>query len=256
MNHYGNSQYQKSEEQRISTNEIRQQLQNHIAFSDMEKEFGKLMDELHKEVSDFSDSLDVEYHIVIFNREQNTRFTILETKQGIGSFTDEDNKANNYGLVGKLFTRIVLEDFLMIQYGYYSSDPKVYHYSEKGIVEEMPEYMQNKFWDNEEKKKFYWASTGKRTSSKDEEKRKFAISAMLFYEEGKKLPLGAITLDFNTQNKKYPNFAFRNNEIQIIYRTLYRMKSILEIMLSKKIMQELDSAIKLAKQGDKSYENM
>ena len=42
MNHYGNSQHQNSEEPSISTNQIRQQLQDHIAFSDMEKEFGKL----------------------------------------------------------------------------------------------------------------------------------------------------------------------------------------------------------------------
>lgn len=262
MNIYGNTQNSGSDNPENndnnkplkSTREIRQELQEHVAFSEFEIEFGKLMTELHKEVSDFSDCLAVEYHVVVFNRKLNTRFTILETKQGIGSLKDEDNKANNFGLVGKLFDRKVTEEFLMIQYGYHS-EPIVYHNLDDGTIEDMPEYSLSNFWEDNENKKYYWATTGKKTFSKNEQERKFAIAAMLFYEEGNNRPLGAISLDFNTRNKKYPNFSFRKNEIQIIYKTMYRMKCILELILSPKVIKELNKAIAIAKQEDNYNEN-
>lgn len=243
--------------------EIRNKLQEIIPYTNFEKDFGNFLTELHSEVSKFSNNLIVEYHVVIFNRTINNRFTILETKQGIGKQLDEDSKKNDFGVVGKLYSKIVDSDFLMIQYGYHEIEPVVYYKSisgeNKGEICRMNDYQLSKFWTIEERKNFYWASSSKQVDTDVDGmkniERKYAIAATLFYEQEGKEPVGAISLDFNTYNIKYPNFSFRQGEVDTIYKTISRMRDVIELMISTDIIKDMHRVIRVAQGEDLADEN-
>lgn len=215
----------------------------------LESKFDQLMNELHDELSNLSSDFVVEYHVVVFNPQNQRRFTILETKQGFSSKKDADNKENSFGIVGKLYSQNAESEYFLVQYGYHEIEPEVYC-ENKNRMTKIHDRQLEKFWADDEQKVFYWASSGKSGSSGTEE-RKYAIAATVFsgsdsIENSGNGPLGAITLDFNTGSKKYPNFSFREYEIQEIYRTLKIMRAIIELMISRTAIDYLQNVIKLA----------
>lgn len=231
--------------------EIRESIREYRLNFGLDSKFDKVMKELHDELAILSTDIAVEYHVVVFNPKNHRRFTILETKQGFSSKKDADNKENSFGIVGKLYSQETESEYFLVQYGYHDIEPEVYCESKhSNRMTKMDDMQLEKFWADDEQRVFYWASSGKSGSSGTEE-RKYAIAATVFLgpdfqvNSGNK-PLGAITLDFNTGPRRYPNFSFRENEIQNIYRTLKRMRAIIELMISGTSIDYLQNVIKLA----------
>ena len=231
--------------------EIRENIREYKKSQGLDSQFDRMMKELHDELMNLSKDIAVEYHVVVFNPTNHRRFTILESKPGFSSKKDADNKENSFGIVGKLYSQEAESEYFLVQYGYYDIEPEVYCKREHSNgMTKMDAIQLEKFWAENEQKAFYWASSGKSGSNGTEE-RKYAIAATVFLgsqfqENGGNKPLGAITLDFNTGPRRYPNFSFREHEIQCIYRTLRRMRAIIELMISRTAMDYLQNAIKLA----------
>lgn len=254
-NLYGNAQEDRTNpaayKPEKTVQEILENIRAHRGKFRLESKFNQLMIELHDELSNLSPDFVVEYHVVVFNPQNQRRFTILETKQGPSSKKDADNKENSFGIVGKLYSQDAISEYFLVQYGYHEIEPEVYFENKPANrMIKMQDMQLGKFWADDEQKVFYWASSGKAGSSGTEE-RKYAIAATVFFgsdflENSSNDPLGAITLDFNTGAKRYPNFSFREHEIQNIYRTLKRMRAIIELMISRTAMDYLRNVIKLA----------
>ncbi len=260
-----------------TASEVRGKIKDYSDQKHLQNKFQKLFSMLCKEASGFSNELKLEYHIVVFNRKLNTRFTILESKKLISSKKNDDNKMNSFGVVGKLLNSDIESDFLMVQFGYAGIEPVVYvnkaynDCSEPSICT-LDEVELSNFWDDTEKKQHYWAVSGKPvftifesdgTTSHPEtirlekgiEERKYAIAAMMFYNnihksESESIPIGVISLDFITKTKKYPNFAFREKEIEAIYQILQNIKGVIEIMITGSVSSELIEVINLALEDD------
>lgn len=240
--------------------EISKAIQNYSRENSLEQEFRFLMEEIYEEATKFSPELTVEYHVVIFNPNNQTRFTILETKRGNCNQKNNDFKDSAYGLVGKLYDKNRISEFLIVEYGFHSIEPVFHKYcSGTNTLEKLDQSEISDYWSLDEKKTFFWASSGKTVTSEDEggntitgEERKYAIAATIFYGHlttsynNWDQPLGAITLDFNTRPTNYPHFSFRNSELQAIYHILRRMRITLELMASKSTTDSLCNIINLA----------
>lgn len=249
--------------------EICESIRSYSRDSLLEQEFRILMEEIYEEAANFSPDLVVEYHVVIFNPTNQTRFTILETKRGNSKQKSSDYKDSTYGLVGKLYDKDRISEFLIVEYGFHSIEPIFHkHCPEKNKLTKLDQSDISDYWTPEEKKHFYWASSGKTVTSEDAvgntitgEERKYAIAATIFYDHlstsfnNLNLPLGAITLDFNTKPTNYPHFSFRDSELKTIYHILKRMRIILELMVSKDTIDNLCNVISLALGKDIDHGN-
>ena len=275
-NPYGGSQRMEETTQQQkhekSVPEILEEIQKYSNQKSLQKKFGKLISTLIKEATQFSKDLTVEYHVVVFNERINTRFTILESKLLVRRKKDEDSKNNSYGAVGLLYDNLIQSDFLMIQFGYAGIDPVVYVNEEDGgqnivSIRALEDHEIEDIWGVEEKKAFYWAVSGKPIATgvgvspeqreKGTEERKYAIAATIFFgdvsksEDNPRKPLGAISLDFITKSKKYPHFAFRDNEISSVYHILQNIKEVIEFIILDGTSNDLMDIIKLALGEDK-----
>lgn len=275
-NPYGGSQNiiesTQQQKQEKSVSEILESVRTYSKQKSLQEKFGKLISTLIKEITHFSKDLTVEYHVVIFNEQINTRFTILESKLLVQRKKDEDSKENSYGAVGLLYNNTIRSNFLMIQFGYAGIDPIVYVNKEEMDCNTVPicaleDDNIDDLWSNVEKKGFSWAASGKPITSevsslvgqheKGTEERKYAIAAITFFgnipglKTDSSKPLGAISLDFITKSKKYPNFAFRDDEISSIYHTLQNIKEVIELVILDDTSNSLKEIIKLALGEDK-----
>lgn len=259
----------KSDHSQKNPTQICESIRNYSRNNSLEQEFRFLMEEIYEEAAKFSPDLAVEYHVVIFNPNNQTRFTILETKRGNYKQKSNDCKDSTYGLVGKLYDKNRISEFLIVQYGFHSIEPVFHkHCPETNTLEKLDQTDISDYWTPDEKKAFYWASSGKTVKSEDEggntvtgEERKYAIAATIFYDHlstsysNLSLPLGAITLDFNTKPTNYPHFSFRDSELQAIYHMLKRMRIILELMVSKSTTDSLCNVINIALGRDIDHGN-
>lgn len=270
-NPYGGSQNgaETTQQQNLerSASEILERIKKYSNQKSLQEKFRKLISTLIKDATNFSKDLTVEYHVVVFNERINTRFTILESKLLVQGKKEEDNKDNSYGAVGLLYNNTIQSDFLMIQFGYAGIDPVVYVNAGEGgqnpvFIHALDDDDIDELWLPEEKKKFYWAASGKLITAesgsltgrreKGTEERKYAIATTLFsgnipgLEDSSRKALGAISLDFITKSKKYPHFAFRDNEVTAVYHILQNIKEVIELIILDDTSSSLMDIIKLA----------
>lgn len=227
-----------------SSEDIRGRIKQFRESHHLQKNFDEVFKIICGDSASFSNDFHLEYHIVVFNPTEKKRFTILQTQKIVRVRKEDDSKPNNFGIVGKLFSQCVSSDFLMVQFGYGVVVPRIYVLDKDSS--EIVELKNEEFDFVVENENFSWATSGKPTTG-DQEERKYAIAAMLFSFGSKKI--GAISLDFVTREKKYPNFAFRLGEIEQIYHMMRNLKVFIEMMLTSDIHTELREIVGIARGG-------
>lgn len=237
----------------LTGQEVRQKLNELINEDDFRDEIIKIFRPILIEVKNIDDRLKVNYHVVFFNKEIKQRFTIVESNPVADSdqMSEENEDHKDYkeltmGVVGILIKKMKIDNFLMVQFSRTDDIVPIVYYDEANEaykVKPMDE-MQTRRLLQKDKKMIPDVVFSR------EKNRKFAIASIKLSDE-KKHMIGAVTIDFSVD--EYPNFAFRDDEINIIYNSLHAMKNIIEFMLWRSSMcKTISEAYSLASGKNKS----
>lgn len=190
--------------------------------------FCRLIEGLQK----FSTELNVDYHIVVLNREKGVRYSIIEGKKpSIAS------KPIDFGIVGSLINNPRKKyQSIFVQFKFslnaptivYSDADKILKKLEPNVIEKLIKEENAPIWDAKRKD--------------------FAIAASLIKDTNDNV-IGACSIDFGAKSDAFPDFSFRESEIKEVFNVLYTLKVVFEKLMCMESSELLKKVIKLAKEG-------
>lgn len=198
--------------------EILRVLQESQEYEIMSSQFGKIIDRIVYRLSEFSGLYEVGYHVVIFSESNGRRYSIIE-----GDQATINSKPLYYGIVGSFLKKKNMKDHcILVQYGTGDLVEPVC-YQKKANTDKSAKMkkslMQSTFGDELNWKKPDGDDTGN-----------YAIAATQIFSKGAD-PVGIFTIDFTSAT--YPNFAFRNAEVDEIFACLEIVKEMFELIIDK-----------------------
>lgn len=176
--------------------------------------FDDVISRLVKRLEGFSKDLSVDYHIVLMDKKQNVRYSIIEGKNPNFAYKDLD-----YGIVGSLFKqRRKKYQSMFVQFRFSKESPSVVYY-------ETGSHRINKMEPNV----ITEVLGGNIDSVWNPDKGDFAIAASLIKNPANEI-IGACSIDFSA-SEQFPDFSFRKNEVEEIFDILYTFKLIFEKLI-------------------------
>lgn len=219
----------------------------------LQKYFEETISDTIKDLqSILAEALVLEYHVVVFNNNENKRYTIMETKRRQSGGKQDDSKQLNYGVIGWLNNNYFSTEFIMAQAGFSLIPSHIFKLTTDNHIEEVLGDERIALIGTEpDDQDFRWAEN-ELPSGNDGVRRTYAIAAMRFRDGIHEEYIGALSLDFVRYSKEYPNFAFRKSEINLIYQKMERIIQFIERTLEYDYHGNMCSIIQIARGESKN----